>query len=187
MVPLRKWQMALGLVMVVLRVMSAEALRAHRAVFGEPPSDPVARTEYWRRRQDALATNRIPDALEPHEIEFYEWFTIERGHQAWLLGRDTVQFRPTNDFIWLDNGALICEVKSTSATYAAIKRRIRSAVVKAQKHGVTKENFIIDIREQELLPQVRRRLSNINEVASKAKIARLWVWDAEGFEEIKFT
>jgi hypothetical protein len=165
--------------------MSTDALNEHRARFGAPPNDPGERAEYWRARQDALPTNRVSDGLEPHEIEFYEWFTIDRGYRVELIPRDTVRFLPTNDFIWLDNGALVCEVKATSATYAAIKRRIHKAVVKSARRGVVKDNFIIDIRDQVLTGKVRRQLAGINARADDGPlIDRIWVWDRNGFAEI---
>ena len=143
---------------------------------------------YWRARQDALPCNWIPDVLQPHEIRFYERFTGELGQKVALIPRPAyipgVGRFPENDFVWLNNGLLICELKSNAAKYSTIQEAIRSAVVAARKKNHIKENFIIDLGYKTLSEKLRNQLCTMNARAKSFQIAALWVVHKDGIEQI---
>jgi len=156
--------------------------RARKSEPDEPPSLIASKAEhraYWRRRQDALPTNKIPDDLEPHEIEFYEKF-VNAGHEVELVPRDRgAKPRPTADFIWRNNGNREMEVKFvTSGKYSSIRDRIIDAVKKG------KENFIIDLGDRTLPPAVQARLETFNLNATQYKVTGLWVFARQQLVEI---
>lgn len=152
-----------------------------------PPPDPADRPawdEYWRRRQEALAIDTGDDVLEPREVEFFERFLP--GNQVRWVPRDRSYRRlPTNDFIWVNNGNLVMELKSTGAKYQSIRNHIHPTVRRAQLQGVVKENFIIDIGAAVLTSKLRRQLSEFNVRTTSTPIRRLFVMSANGLEEIR--
>jgi len=138
---------------------------------------------YWRRRQDALPTNRIPDDLEPHEIKFYEQFIAE-GNSIELIPKDTTTFKSTNDFIWINHHDIAIELKSVQrARYDSIAIEIRNAVSRARKHNVIKDSFIIQIRGG-LSPKLQGQLAQYNLRNPNNKIVRLWVFSSGGIKPI---
>lgn len=151
-----------------------------------PPPDPEDRPawkEYWRRRQEALALDTGGDVLEPHEVIFLERFLP--GNSIRWIPRDRSTRLPTNDFVWLSNGAISVELKSTGAKYQSIRNRIHDTVRRAHVRGVVKENFIIDLGDARLTPKLRRQLGEFNARTTSTVIRRLFVMSADGLEEIR--
>lgn len=151
-----------------------------------PPPDPADRpawNEYWRRRQEALALDTGGDVLEPREIEFLERFLVD--NQVRWIPRDRVNRRPTNDFVWINNGDLAMELKSTSAKYQSIRNHIHETVRRAQAQSVVKENFIIDLGTAQLSDKLRTQLAQFNVRTTSTRIRRLFVMTATGLEEIR--
>jgi len=120
------------------------------------PDSEALHRNYWRRRQDALSTNKIPDDLEPHEIEFYERFILS-GQRPELVPRDrSAMPKPSPDFIWRNNGDREMELKFVSSgKYSSIRDR----VIEAVKNG--KSSFIIDLGDRNLSPAVKSRLETL--------------------------
>jgi len=154
---------------------------------GEPPGANATLAErraYWRRRQDALPTNKIVDDLEPHEIEFYEEFT-RAGNDIELIPKDKQEFKSTNDFIWTNNGGIEVELKSTANKYATIRENISKSVKKAREsNGSSKERFIVNLGRNPLTIKLRRQLSLYNLRNPLNPIGCLWVWTEGGLTEI---
>ena len=136
----------------------------------------------WRARQDAIGLDFGDDELEPHEIEFLETFLALGNDVAWIP-RDRTYNRPTNDFRWNDLG-IDAELKSTKNRYPTIRNAIRSAVASASKHGVVKENFIIDLGRRALDDRLRLQLEQYNQRNPKHRISRLFVVAAGVLVEI---
>jgi hypothetical protein len=147
---------------------------------GEPPDDE------WRRRQDALAIDTHGERLQPHEIVFVERF-LALGHRLEWIPRNShgpTGILPTNDFVWLDNDLLVCELKATQPRFVSIRGRIASAVSKAEKQGVTKENFVIDLGDQPLTVELRGELARYNAGRRNQHISRMWVMAQGRLEQI---
>lgn len=148
----------------------------------EPDFNTPEGKKYWRARQDALPTNRIADALEPHEIRFYERFT--ETQRVRLIPRSATGV-PTNDFSWVNRDDLLVEMKTTKARAKTINARISEAVTKAQARGVVKENFIVDLGDQRLSPVLSKQLSAYNDDrVPQRRIVRLWVFSGGELTEI---
>lgn len=143
----------------------------------------------WLDRRNSLKSELHGEPLYTHEIEFLERLEGQ-GHLAeWLPRPAYVEGRgrlPSNDFIWLTNGNLMSELKSTTTKYSTISRHIRSAVISASEQGVVKENFVIDLGERHLGRKLRSQLERYNELRSTGTISRLWVIHGDGkvLEEI---
>lgn len=151
-----------------------------------PPPDPDDRPaweEYWRRRQEALALDTGGDRLEPREIVFLERFLP--GNQVRWIPKDRGSFLPTNDFVWVSNGGLVMELKSTSAKYQSIRNHIHPTVRRALERGVVKENFIIDLGGERLTNKLRAQLAQYNRRTTSTPIRRLFVMSVDGLEEIR--
>jgi hypothetical protein len=140
----------------------------------------------WKRRQAALKSS-IPagEALYPQEIEFLERFE-ERGERARWIARDRASQKSTNDFVWLTNDELVCELKTKSDSYSSIKKTIHTAVLGAKKHDVVKDVFVVDLGARKLSDKLRRQLSLYNSRVEQGQIRRLFVMSDDGrsFEEI---
>ncbi|MFT4281183.1 hypothetical protein [Microbacterium sp.] len=150
-----------------------------------PPPDPSDRDawrRYWQNRQDALALDTGGDRLEPQEIQFLERFLV--SNQVRWIPRDP-NLRPTNDFVWINEGDLTMELKSTGAKYQSIRNHIHTAVAKATRGGVVKENFIVDLGDGVLTDKLRRQLAEFNQRTSTTPIRRLFVMSRDGLEEIR--
>ena len=75
----------------------------------------------------------------------------------------------------------------TAAKYGIIKTRIQKAVRSARdNHGVTKENFFIDLGRRPLRPSLRAQLALYNQRVRDGRIKSLWVLSENGsaLEEI---
>ncbi len=141
----------------------------------EPDFNTPEGKRYWRARQDALGTaNRVGDALEPHEIRFYEQFATQNRVRLIPKSANGV---PTHDFEWLNQDGLLVEVKSTKDRAKTINARITDAVKKAHARGVVKENFIIDLGDHAPRGALLKQLSEFNnDRVAERRISRLWVF-----------
>jgi len=153
-----------------------------------PPGPDATRAEhqiYWRRRQDALPTNKIVDNLESHEVKFYERLT-STGQRVRLIPKDRGRpAKPTNDFVWQSKGGILVEVKSVQkAKYDSIALQIRNAVSKAKVQNVVKENFIIALGSKPT-SKLLNQLSQFNIRNPLNKISCLWVEHLGELIEIK--
>lgn len=155
-----------------------------------PPDRPLTPLEqaHFQRRQDALPFSLHGETLKPHEIEFAE--RMQRRHQTleWIPSSKPTATNPqpasTNDFTWRGEQ---WELKSTAAKYGIIKTRIQKAVRSARdNHGVTKENFFIDLGRRPLRPSLRAQLALYNQRVRDGRIKSLWVLSENGsaLEEI---
>lgn len=121
------------------------------------------------------------EVLESDEIDFLERFEA-RGQRARWIRRDRSGGKPTNDFLWLTNGELVCELKSTTAKYGSIRSHIQRAVIKARGHGVTKDVFVIDLGRFRLTDKLRLQLGKYNQRVADGQIRRLFVLSQDGAE-----
>ncbi len=155
--------------------------RPPRTTFGEgfgpepDPSDKAAFKAYWNARRNALPVDFGGDRLEPHEIRFVERF-LNHGEQLEWIPRDEKGRTSTSDFFWVNNGNIAMELKSPKAKYSTIRGAIADAVMRARtNHGVEKANFIIDLGDAPLTPDLRAELSRYNLDRTKYAIQHLWV------------
>mgnify|MGYP001678580562 FL=1 len=127
-------------------------------------------------------TKDLPrEVLESHEIDFLERFEA-RGELAKWIRRDPGR-RSTNDFIWLTNGNLVCELKVTRTKYGAIRSHIQRAVNSAWKnHRVVKDIFMIDLGPFKLSDKLHNQLSRYNANVESGHIRRLFVLSQDGAE-----
>ena len=132
----------------------------------------------------ALASE-IPDGerLYGHELLFLLRFEA-LGNKARWIERPAPEkgggMKPSNDFIWLNNGELISELKSSKNKYSTIKNRISEAVKKARLHGVTKENFVVDLGVRRLDAKLTRQMQTYNSRNPQAPIKNLYVMHSGG-------
>ena len=132
----------------------------------------------------ALASE-IPDGerLYGHELLFLLRFEA-LGNKARWIERPAPDkgggMKPSNDFIWLNNGELISELKSSKNKYSTIKNRISEAVKKARLHGVTKENFVVDLGVRRLDAKLTRQMQTYNSRNPQASIKNLYVMHSGG-------
>lgn len=143
-------------------------------------------------RQLATGIPLTLDRLEPGEVEFVERFQ-SLGHSLQWIPKDRRTDGPqraTNDFVWLDLGCEVSELKSTSTNYKTIKVHILAAARRARDWGVAKDFIVLDLGDAELTPQLARGLLrfNLRQTVSPdpVPIRRLWVMSGNGarFEEI---
>lgn len=132
----------------------------------------------------ALASE-IPDGerLYGHELLFLLRFEA-LGNKARWIERPTPDedggMKPSNDFVWLNNGELISELKSSKNKYSTIKTRISDAVRKAEAHGVQKKNFVVDLGNKYLDQKLERQLRMYNVRNPQAPIKNLYVMYSRG-------
>ena len=144
--------------------------------------------EEWAKRQAALKSSTNGEMLEPHEIRFLEWFEARGERVSWIPRRQRNQdggLLPTNDFSWLTNGSLVCELKVSVQKYKTISSHIRGSVARARAQGVRKENFVIYLENQWLRSVLRSQLTAYNIRNPDNRIKRLWVAHGGGMEEIQ--
>ena len=124
------------------------------------------------------------DPLYLHEIEFVRKFEAARHRVRWIPRAESRI--STNDFVWLTGSGEVSELKCVKDKYSSIQERIRSAVIKARQHNVTKDVFVIDIGIRKLSPRLRNQLSKYNVRAERGTIRQLYVMSANGaqFERI---
>ncbi|MFT4288002.1 hypothetical protein [Nocardioides sp.] len=147
------------------------------------PRDRFAFATYWRLRQGALGIETNGETMTRDEIVFAEHM-LALGHELEWLPRDMRTRRPTNDFRWLSNDGIVCELKTTTASYKSIKRLVSGAVRRAGAQDVVKENFIVNIRGSELTEKLTSQLARYNERNSAHPITRLWVMSRGRLAEI---
>lgn len=150
----------------------------------EPPEGTPKWKRYWRERQERLDTNKLAEALEPHEVRFYERF-ISAGNRVELIPRSK-ELVSTSDFRWLSRSGVEVEVKRPDrVAYDSAKRLLRDAVNAARRnHSVVKAHFILDLGERPLPEKVQRQLGLYNIRNPENRIERLWVWSQGELIEI---
>ncbi|MDR0483216.1 MAG: hypothetical protein LBH13_08740 [Cellulomonadaceae bacterium] len=132
----------------------------------------------------------IVDAIEPHEIRFYERMTI-----AWQQKVSLVPIPPringirlkSADFVWHDHGNLIIELRGTWSTRPVWKRIRKKILDKARggrAQGVTLENFVIDLGDMALSAHIRESLMKFNQNVPGHYVSHIWVASPAGLEEI---
>lgn len=132
----------------------------------------------------ALASE-IPDGekLYGHELLFLLRFEA-LGNKARWIERPAPDkdggMKPSNDFVWLNNGELVSELKSSKNKYSTIKNRISEAVKKARLHGVQKENFVVDLGVRRLDEKLMRQMQTYNLRNPQAPIKSLYVMHSGG-------
>lgn len=132
----------------------------------------------------ALASE-IPDGekLYGHELLFLLRFEA-LGNKARWIERPAPDkdggMKPSNDFVWLNNGELVSELKSSKNKYSTIKNRISEAVKKARLHGVQKENFVVDLGVRRLDEKLMRQMQTYNLRNPQAPIKNLYVMHSGG-------
>ena len=168
--------------------------KAQRGTSGEqqPPESPAQRLARQKRLKSDLSALAPggkfgQEILESHEIDFLERFEA-RGERARWIRRDTRSYTSTNDFTWLTNGEIVCELKSTTAKYSSIKSRIQDAVLKARdNHGVVKDVFVIDLGPRRLTDKLRTQLSRYNANIKDGHIRRLYVMSSDGTDLVEIS
>lgn len=136
--------------------------------------------KYYR----ALASE-IPDGekLYGHELLFLLRFEALGNKARWIerpalipgVGR-----KPSNDFVWLNNGELISELKSSKDRYSTIKTRISQAVSKAREQGVVKENFVVDLGKYRMGATLKQQIQSYNLRNPQNRIKNLYVMHGNG-------
>ena len=132
----------------------------------------------------ALASE-IPDGerLYGHELLFLLRFEALGNKVRWIERPEVIPGagrKPSNDFIWLNNGELISELKSSKDRYSTIKTRISQAVLKAREQGVVKENFVVDIGKYRMGATLKRQMQSYNLRNPQNRIKNLYVLHGNG-------
>lgn len=132
----------------------------------------------------ALASE-IPDGerLYGHELLFLLRFEALGNKARWIerpalipgAGR-----KPSNDFVWLNNGELISELKSSKNKYSTIKVRISQAVSKAREQGIVKENFVVDLGKHRMGATLKQQMQSYNLRNPQNQIKNLYVLHGNG-------
>lgn len=132
----------------------------------------------------ALASE-IPagEKLYGHELLFLLRFEALGNKARWIerpalipgVGR-----KPSNDFVWLNNGELISELKSSKNKYSTIKVRISQAVSKAREQGVVKENFVVDLGKHRMGATLKQQMQSYNLRNPQNRIKNLYVLHGNG-------
>lgn len=132
----------------------------------------------------ALASE-IPDGerLYGHELLFLLRFEALGNKVRWIERPEVIPGagrKPSNDFIWLNNGELISELKSSKDKYSTIKTRISQAVSKGREQGVVKENFVVDIGKYRMGATLKRQMQSYNLRNPQNRIKNLYVMHGNG-------
>lgn len=132
----------------------------------------------------ALASE-IPDGerLYGHELLFLLRFEALGNKVRWIERPEVIPGsgrKPSNDFIWLNNGELISELKSSKDKYSTIKTRISQAVSKGREQGVIKENFVVDIGKYRMGATLKRQMQSYNLRNPQNRIKNLYVMHGNG-------
>lgn len=132
----------------------------------------------------ALASD-IPDGerLYGHELLFLLRFEALGNKARWIerpalipgVGR-----KPSNDFVWVNKGDLISELKSSKNKYSTIKVRISQAVSKAREQGVVKENFVVDLGKHRMGATLKQQMQSYNLRNPQNRIKNLYVLHGNG-------
>lgn len=132
----------------------------------------------------ALASE-IPDGerLYGHELLFLLRFEALGNKVRWIERPEVIPGagrKPSNDFVWLNNGELISELKSSKDKYSTIKTRISQAVSKGREQGVVKENFVVDIGKYRMGATLKRQMQSYNLRNPHNRIKNLYVMHGNG-------
>lgn len=132
----------------------------------------------------ALASE-IPDGerLYGHELLFLLRFEALGNKARWIERPEVIPGagrKPSNDFIWLNNGELISELKSSKNKYSTIKARISQSVSKAREQGVVKENFVVDLGKNRMGATLKRQMQSYNLRNPQNRIKNLYVMHGNG-------
>ena len=132
----------------------------------------------------ALASE-IPDGerLYGHELLFLLRFEALGNKVRWIERPEVIPGagrKPSNDFIWLNNGELISELKSSKDRYSTIKTRISQAVLKGREQGVVKENFVVDLGKYRMGATLKRQMQSYNLRNPQNRIKNLYVLHGNG-------
>lgn len=132
----------------------------------------------------ALASE-IPDGekLYGHELLFLLRFEALGNKVRWIERPEIIPGagrKPSNDFIWLNNGELISELKSSKDRYSTIKTRISQAVSKGREQGVVKENFVVDIGKYRMGATLKQQMQSYNLRNPQNRIKNLYVMHGNG-------
>lgn len=132
----------------------------------------------------ALASE-IPDGerLYGHELLFLLRFEALGNKARWIERPEVIPGagrKPSNDFIWLNNGELISELKSSKNKYSTIKTRISQSVSKAREQGVVKENFVVDLGKNRMGATLKRQMQSYNLRNPQNRIKNLYVMHGNG-------
>lgn len=132
----------------------------------------------------ALASE-IPDGekLYGHELLFLLRFEALGNKARWIERPEVIPGtgrKPSNDFIWLNNGELISELKSSKNKYSTIKVRISQAVSKAREQGVVKENFVVDLGKNRMGATLKQQVQSYNLRNPQNRIKNLYVMHGNG-------
>ena len=132
----------------------------------------------------ALASE-IPDGerLYGHELLFLLRFEALGNRARWIERPEVIPGvgrKPSNDFIWLNNGELISELKSSKNKYSTIKVRISQAVSKAREQGVVKENFVVDLGKHRMGATLKQQMQSYNLRNPQNRIKNLYVLHGNG-------
>lgn len=132
----------------------------------------------------ALASE-IPDGerLYGHELLFLLRFEALGNKARWIERPELIPGagrKPSNDFVWLNNGELISELKSSKDRYSTIKTRISQAVSKAREQGVVKENFVVDLGKYRMGATLKQQMQSYNLRNPQNRIKNLYVLHGNG-------
>lgn len=132
----------------------------------------------------ALASE-IPDGerLYGHELLFLLRFEALGNKARWIERPELIPGagrKPSNDFVWLNNGELISELKSSKNKYSTIKVRISQAVSKAREQGVAKENFVVDLGKHRMGATLKQQMQSYNLRNPQNRIKNLYVLHGNG-------
>lgn len=132
----------------------------------------------------ALASE-IPDGerLYGHELLFLLRFEALGNKARWIERPELIPGagrKPSNDFVWLNNGELISELKSSKDRYSTIKTRISQAVSKAREQGIVKENFVVDLGKYRMGATLKRQMQSYNLRNPQNRIKNLYVMHGNG-------
>lgn len=136
------------------------------------------------RYYGALASE-IPDGekLYGHELLFLLRFEALGNKARWIERPELIPGagrKPSNDFVWLNNGELISELKSSKDRYSTIKTRISQAVSKAREQGVVKENFVVDLGKYRMGATLKQQMQSYNLRNPQKRIKNLYVLHGNG-------
>lgn len=129
--------------------------------------------------------SEIPDGekLYGHELLFLLRFEALGNKARWIERPPVIPGsgrKPSNDFVWLNNGELISELKSSKNKYSTIKVRISQAVSKAREQGVVKENFVVDLGKYRLGATLKQQMQSYNLRNPQNRIKNLYVLHGNG-------
>lgn len=132
-----------------------------------------------------VLASEIPDGerLYGHELLFLLRFEALGNKARWIERPELIPGagrKPSNDFVWLNNGELISELKSSKNKYSTIKVRISQAVSKAREQGVVKENFVVDLGKHRMGATLKQQMQSYNLRNPQNRIKNLYVLHGNG-------